>query len=321
MTLVKRIFLQREYGVAALLLLMIAVVTAVDHNFLSRQNFLDILMATVPVAIVACGLTFVIVLGEIDISVGSLLGLTAVVLGLLTSLDHAKQPVVVGVAAVLVLGTFVGLVNGVLVVFGRVPSIIVTLGMLTALKGLMVILMNGENIQNLPDSVRFLGTGTLVGVPIPLLVAAVVIAFSAGLAVYTPLGRRLYAAGSNPHAAELAGLSVRGLKLFAFTYTGFLTAVAALVTAPRLSVIEDSAGKDLELMVVTAVVVGGTSLSGGRGTIAGSLLAAILLGSVSTALIFLKFSAATYWERAIQGGFILAAVLVDHLARRDGETP
>ena len=317
MTLVKRIFLQREYGVAALLLLMIVAVTARDHNFLALGNFRDIFLNAVPVAIVACGLTFVIVLGEIDISVGSLLGLASVVLGVVTSSDRMGHSVGQGIAAVLLLGTFVGLLNGVLVVYGRVPSIIVTLGMLTALRGVMLIVLNGS-IQN-ADSVRFLGTGNLFGIPVPLLVAAAVLIFSTVLAIYTPLGRRLYAAGSNPHAAELAGLSVKKLKLSAFVYTGFLTALAALVTAPQLQIIEESVGRDFELDVVTAVVVGGTVLSGGRGTIAGSLLAAILLGSVSTALIFLKFSATDQWERAIKGGFILAAVLVDRLARRDKE--
>ncbi len=141
------------------------------------------------------------------------------------------------------------------------------------------------------------------------------------LARETPLGRRIYATGSNLHAAHLAGLKTHRVKLFVFTFTGFLTAVATLVSVPRLSVIESGVGRGFELLVVTAVVVGGTSINGGRGSIAGSLLAVLLLGTVGTALIFLRLGeSATYWERAIQGAFILLAVLADHLARRRGGT-
>jgi ribose/xylose/arabinose/galactoside ABC-type transport system permease subunit len=223
----------------------------------------------------------------------------------------------VAVGAALGLGALVGFINGALVVWGRVPSIITTLGMLTALQGVMVMLMGGDTIKNLPSGLRFWGTGQFLGVPVPLLVAIGVCIFCALLTTQTPLGRRIYAAGSNPHAAELAGLSVNGLKLFAFTFTGLLTGLAALVSVPVLDVIENSVGRGYELTVVTAVVVGGAALRGGRGTIIGSLLAALLLGMIGTALIFLKLGeAVTYWERAIHGSFILLAVLVDHLAGR-----
>ena len=132
----------------------------------------------------------------------------------------------------------------------------------------------------------------------------------------TPLGRRLYAVGSNPDAARMAGLPITRVKLFAYTLTGLLTAVAALVSVPQLGVIESGVGVGFELLVVTAVVVGGTSIRGGAGTIAGTLIAVLLLGTVRTVLLFLKLGdAAVYWERAIQGAFILVAVLLDPIAR------
>ncbi len=174
-----------------------------------------------------------------------------------------------GVLAVLFLGMAVGFINGALVVWGRVPSIIVTLGMLTALQGVIEVVLHGEEIRSLPEALRFWGKGTIGPLPFPLLVAAVVAIFAAVLATQTPLGRRLYATGSNAHAAELAGLRVNRIKLFAFTLTGFLTALATLVTVPRLSNIASGVGKGFELTVVTAVVVGGTALAGGRGTIVG----------------------------------------------------
>lgn len=312
---------RREYSVLALLLLTFGVVGAINPRFVAMDNVQDILVSSARTVIVACGLTFVIILGEIDISVGSLLGLLAIVLGQCTSPTHAHLPVGVGIAVTLLVGSGVGLVNGLLVAYGRVPSIIVTLGTLTILQGVNQLLLGGNWITDLPPGLRFFGIGRLLGVPVSLWVAGLVIILAGLLAKQTPLGRRLYAAGSNPDAARLAGLPVARLKLFAFTLTGLLTAVAATVSVPRLGVIESGVGLGFELLVVTCVVVGGTSISGGRGTIAGSVLAALLLGLISPMLIFLRLGAsATYWERAIQGVFILVAVLADHLARQRTRT-
>jgi len=314
-----RLARQREYGVLALLALTILVVSSVNRDFLRAGNIRDMLVNCAPCAIVACGLTLVIVLGEIDISMGSLMGFLAAVVGALTSKEHGGWDVAPAVAATLLLGTAVGLLNGLLVAVGRVPSIIVTLGMLTALRGVTELVMRGKWITGLPAGLRYLGTGRPLGLDVCLWAAAAVIALTAVLARDTPLGRRLYAIGSSPRAARLAGLPIRRMKVFAFALTGFLTGVATLVSAPQLDTIESGIGVGFELFVVTCVVVGGASISGGRGSIAGSILGVLLLGIVRTALIFLRLGEmSTYWERAIQGAFILAAVLVDHLAVRGG---
>ncbi|HVP12966.1 MAG TPA: ABC transporter permease [Phycisphaerae bacterium] len=312
-----RLAQRREYGVGFLLAATLIAVSWKNPAFASAANLSDLLVQCAPAVIVGCGLTFVIVTGEIDISVGSLLGLLAAVMGLACSPQRANWPVVPTVLATLLAGTASGFLTGALVTFGRAPSIIITLGMLTALRGLTELLMGGEWITDLPAGLRTLGTGSLLGIPISVLVAAVVVVGSALLAGRTALGLQIYAVGSNPEAARLAGLSIRRLRLFAFTLTGLLTAVAALVSVPQLSVIESGVGKGFELLVVTCVVVGGTSIRGGSGGILGTVLAVLLLGIVRTVLVFLKLGEmATYWERAIQGGFVLAAVLADHLARR-----
>lgn len=312
-----RLAQQREYGVLALLTITVGVVAALNPAFLSGQNVRDMLVQCAPAAIVACGILLVMVTGEIDISIGSLMALLAATLGLLTSADRAGLPPAVGIAGVLAIGGLAGLVNGVLVALVRVPSIIVTLGMLTALRGITELLMGGEWIRDLPPGIRFLGTGAVLGVPVCLWAVAVVVALTAVLATQTPLGRRIYAVGSSPAAARLAGLSARRVKVFVFAYTGLLVAVATLVSIPQLSVIEAGIGKGFEMLVITCVVVGGASVSGGRGTLAGTLLGVLLLGIIRTVLIFLRLGEmSTYWERAIQGAFILAAVLLDHLARR-----
>ena len=309
--------MKRETSVALILGLTVLIVALFDRSFVSATNIRDMLVQCVPGMIVGCGLTMVILTGEIDISVGSLMGLLAAAVGLLTTPEHLGLPVAAGVALTLLFGAVIGLINGLLVTVGRVPSIIVTLGMLTALRGATELLMGGRWITGLPSGLRFLGTGTVAGVRVSLWAAALVIVAAIVLARETPLGRRIHAVGSNPRAAQLAGLSLTRVKLFVFTLTGFLVGVATVVSVPQLSTIESNIGVGLELFVVTAVVVGGTSISGGNGTIVGTLLGVLLLGIVRTVLIFLNLGERmVYWERAIQGGFILAAVLVDHFARR-----
>jgi rhamnose transport system permease protein len=309
----------REAGVAALILITVIVVGCINPAFFSMQNARDILIAAAPGMIVACGLTLVVVLGEIDISMGALMGVCAAVLGKLVSADHAALPVWAAMLIVIGLGAGVGLINGLLVTVARVPSIIATLGMLTALTGVGDLVMAGETIGNFPDALRSWAIGSIGPIPVPVLVAVLCIAGFTVLTRAMPLGRRIYAVGSNPHAARLAGLPVARIKLLAFVLTGALTAVATLISAPQLDVIEAGFGRQFELLAVTAVVVGGTSISGGVGTIIGSGLGVLLLSLVRTVLIFLQLGiSATYWERAIQGGFILAAVLADHLGKKRG---
>lgn len=306
---------QREYGVLALLLLTVVIVSVVNHDFLRIQNLTDMLINAAPVIIVGCGMTLVIVTGEIDISVGSLIGISAAVLGLLTSQELPyKWPVWAAVLAVMALGAGVGLINGLLITIGKVPSIIVTLGMLTALRGATQYLMEGRWYKELPETLRYLGTGRPLGVPVPVITAVIVAIAFIIITKYTPLGRRTYAVGSNPKSAKLAGVSETRIKLTAFVITGILTGLATVVYVPKLSVIDSERGKSFELLVVTCVVVGGTSISGGKGSIVGTVLGVLLLSIIGTVLIFLKLGQqATYWERAIQGAFILLAVLADHL--------
>jgi ribose/xylose/arabinose/galactoside ABC-type transport system permease subunit len=175
--------------------------------------------------------------------------------------------------------------------------------------------LGGVWITDLPSGIRALGTGAIVGIPVCIWVAALVAAAALVLARCTPLGVRIRAVGGNSHAAALAGISVTRVKLLTFALLGALTGVAALVSVPQQSVIESGIGAGFELVVVTAVVVGGTSIRGGRGGIIGTLLAACLLGSIRTILVFVNLGEmATYWERAIQGACILAAVLSDHFS-------
>lgn len=323
-TLLRRLAAQREIGVLALLMVTVAYATWVNPKFIELQNIWDMLFNATPALIIGCGMTLVIITGEIDISVGSLMGLAGAVLGLLTSLEQPYQwPVWAGVLVVMAIGSLVGLINGLLITIGKVPSIIVTLGMLTVLRGITQLIMDGVWYKDLPPALGYLGKGAIMGVPIPTLTAAVVIVLFIIITLRTPLGRRIYAVGSNPRSAKLAGVSETRIKLAVFVITGMLTGLATVVYVPKLSTIDAETGKGVELLVVTCVVVGGTSISGGKGTIIGTVLGALLLSSIGTVLIYLKLGPeATFWQRAIQGGFILLAVLADHLfsSKREGHT-
>jgi ribose/xylose/arabinose/galactoside ABC-type transport system permease subunit len=307
----------RRLAVGAVLIGLIAAVCAINPSFASLQNLRDLLVQAAPVVIVGCGMTLVVITGEIDISVGSLLGLLAALMGVLASPSHLGLGAPAVIALTLLAGTAVGLVNGLLVTIGRVPSIVATLGMLTILRGTTELMLDGNWITDLPPEIRSLGTGTVAGPPFCVWAAAAVAVSLALVMRFTPLGVRTRAVGDNPTAAALARISIVRIKLLAFTLVGLLTGVAALVCVPQQSVIEPGIGVGFELVVVTAVVVGGTSIRGGVGGIGGTVLAALLLGSIRTALVFLNIGEmAIYWERAIQGAFILSAVLADHFAAR-----
>jgi ribose/xylose/arabinose/galactoside ABC-type transport system permease subunit len=308
---------RRELSLIVLMLSITVVVAATDSAFVAAGNLRDIVIRSAPTAIVACGVMLVIVTAEIDISVGSLMALLAAVMGMVLSRHHWAWPLWLGVPLVLVLGTLIGLTTGALVTIGQVPSIIVTLGLLTGLRGLTTWIMHGENIDGLPPALSQVSKQGVWGLPLSVWVAAAVVALTGILITQTPWGARLYAVGSSRESATMAGLSQRRLKLFVFAYTGFLTAVATLVDVPRLPKIEAGIGLEFELLVVTCVVVGGVSIAGGRGSLTGVLLAVVLMTMIRPVLTFLDVGeAGEKWTKAIQGLFIMLAVVSDCLFGR-----
>lgn len=306
-----------EALVAGILLLALMGVGLTNPAFLAGDNIRDILVKAAPALIVGSMMTLVILAREIDISVGSLMGLCAAVLGIATSTDRLALPVWAGVILCLAVGAGVGLINGVLTAFARIPSIVVTLGMLTLLKGATELLMGGRWIENMPQGLRAFGTESAMGIPYSVWMALASMLIGIWLTRRTAFGLRTYALGSSPSAAELRGIDGRKMKLVAFALTGLAAGAAALFSATQLQVIESGFGSGFELVVIAGVIVGGTSIRGGRGSVIGTAIGALLLGMVSTALIFMKLGeSATYWERAIQGGVILLAIIADHLGRR-----
>lgn len=294
------------------------IVGVVDGKFLSPGVWQDILVRSAPTAIVACGLMLIVVTGEIDISVGSLMALLAAVMGILISESHFALSPWIGIPLTLLLGSLIGLLTGVLVTFGRVPSIIATLGLLTGLRGITTLVMGGENIDRLPETVSRLAKQGFCGMPVSVWCAGAICLLTFGLIRHTRTGWQIYAIGSSPESARIAGLPVRRLRILVFVWTGLLTALATVVDVPRLPKIESGIGLDFELLVITCVVTGGVAVSGGRGQLSGVLAAVVLMTMVRPVLTFLDVGeAGEKWTKAVQGTFILMAVVSDRFIVRN----
>src|SRR5690349_3736096 len=294
---------RREISVAIAILALMAVLAP---GFFSPENQSDLLLANMPVLIVALGMTLIILSGEIDISVGSQFAICSVAAGMFAKMGLPGP--LAGLAACLT-GALMGAINGGLVAWVRIPSIVVTLATMVALRDGLRWITQGAWIQDLPSSFQWFGQSQTASELITVGSAAILtLAMSWGLRNLAA-GRIVYATGSDPNAARLAGIDPKLVVFAAFVITGALTGFAAMFNAVRFHQIPSNAGIGLELKVIAAAVVGGVSISGGRGTVLGTMLGLLLLGIIGPALTFLGFSA--YWERAIEGAIILIAVSME----------
>lgn len=296
---------------AALLVVVLGVVGALRPGFLAAANLRDVLVNSVTPAIAAAGMTAVIVAAEIDISIGSILAVCAVVAA---ELAKAGWPTAAVLVAALGAGGFLGGLNGALTAYAAIPSIIVTLGMMGLLRGLMTWITGGAWIRDLPPRFSAWTDARLAGLPLPVWLAGAAAAAVGVAMARLRWGRWVYAAGSQRRAARLSGVPVRAVTLSVFALLGTLVGLAAFVFASRFSLVQSNAGRGFELEVITGVVVGGTDIFGGRGTVLGSMLGVLLITTVETALAFLRI--APEWVPAVQGALILVAVLGDALRRR-----
>ncbi len=295
---------RREISVAVALAALALLLAVLAPGYFARENLIDLFLANLPVLIVALGMTVVIVLGHIDISVGSVFAICGVAAGLAAK---AGWPIfLVGLAAC-ALGALLGALNGTLVAYVRLPSIVVTLATMVALRDLLRWSTQGAWVQDLPAGFQWLGVGQSAYPFVAASVALGMFAAVAWSARHVRLGRAIFATGSNPDAARLAGIDTALLTASAFAAARALTGLAALLNSVRFNQIPSNAGLGLEMKVIAAVVVGGAAIRGGRATFAGTLLGVMLLGAIGPALTFLGVSA--YWERAVQGGIILAGLV------------
>jgi rhamnose transport system permease protein len=302
--------MSREIALAVAILLFAAVLAVVAPGFFTAENLRDVLMANMPVLIVAIGMLLVILTGQIDISVGSQFAICSVLAGVTAK---AGAPVLLAGAIACAAGALLGALNGLLVARLRIPSIVVTLATMVGLRDGLRWITQGAWVQDLPSRFQWFGRSQQASQGITMASAAVLFALAAWGLRYLAAGRAVYATGSNPEGARLAGIEPSRVVFAVFLLTGALAGCAALFNSVRFSQIPGNAGLGLELQVIAAVIVGGAAVSGGRGTVVGTLLGVILLGMIGPALTFLGISA--YWERALQGTIILTAVAIDAVGR------
>jgi rhamnose transport system permease protein len=309
----------REIAVAGTILALAAVLAWSAPAYFSRANLSDLFLANVPVLIVALGMTLVILTGEIDVSVGSIFAVAGIASGMFAKLGF---PVLAAGAAACVAGSAMGALNGVLVAYLKVPSIVVTLAAMVALRDGLRWATQGAWVNDLPAGFQWLGLSQSM-YPLVMLALAIALAAAFAWALWNvAAGRAVYATGSNREAARLAGMHPSRIIFSVFTILGALTGLAAALNSVRFNQIPSNAGLGLEMKVIAAVVIGGTAITGGKGSILGTVLGVILMGAIGPALTFLGVGA--YWEKAIQGAIILAAIVIDavgvHLDNRVSKT-
>jgi rhamnose transport system permease protein len=304
---------RREISLVLAIVLLAAVLSVLAPGFFSGGNLRDLLMANLPVLIAAIGITLVILTGQIDISVGSQFAICSVIAGAVSKIGI---PVPLAGAAACLAGSLLGMMNGALVSYARIPSIVVTLATMVALRDGLRWATEGAWVQDLPASFQWFGRSQAVSEAITAGSAAVFLISAAWSLRHLGGGRAVYATGSNRDAARLAGIDPARVVFWVFTLAGALTGSAAFFNAVRFNQVPSNAGVGMEMQVIASVIVGGTTVTGGKGTLAGTLLGVILLGMIGPALTFLGIS--PYWERAIQGGIILAAVAIDAIRGRAG---
>ncbi len=302
----------RELGIVLALVILVGY-TALNHpRFLSGQSIRDILLNTAIIAVMAAGQAVVVITRNIDLSVGSVLGLSAFTVATTMS-HHRGLPMIVAVLIGLGVGAVCGLVNGVLVRYGRVPALVVTLGTLYIYQGVTYSWAGGQqvNADELPAHFLNFAGGSIIGIPWLVLIALIVIGGVSLMMRNYRIGRELYAMGSSPAAAELAGIRVARNLLGAFLLSGALAGLAGVLFAARFGTVDASAGTGYELNVVAAVVVGGVAVFGGSGSVWGAGLGALLLTVIGSALAVLDIN--QFWQQAIVGALIVLAIGADRI--------
>jgi inositol transport system permease protein len=315
-----------KYGIFLIFAVMVVVASLLSPAFLSSINLINIVRQMSVVGLIALGVTGVIVSAGIDLSSGSVVGLSAVVAASLAqSPDNTAPfypgvhlPLIVSALAACAVGALVGLINGSLVAKTRIPPFIATLGTYTAVRGAAMLYTSGRPISDLTDQYNFVGQGAVAGIPVPILILVVMAVVTHILYARTKFGKYIYAIGGNEQAARVSGIDTDRYKMLIYVYAGFLAGLAGLVVSARIGSGQPGLGVGYELDAIAAAVIGGTSLSaGGIGTVAGTIIGALIIGVLNNILDLMNVSA--YWQQIIKGCIIVGAVILDQLKQRGGK--
>jgi len=303
---IKRLFSFREAGILFVLIALCVILSIVAPRFLTLRNVTNVVRQFSVIAIMSVGMTYVIITAGIDLSVGSIIALS----GCMTAWFLVEgYPIWLSVLIGLALGALTGIVNGLLIVKVRLAPFIATLGTMGIARGVVLALTMGYPIQPFPEAFEVIGRGYLGPIPIPVVIMTVVVIAGHIFLGRTTIGRYIYYVGSNPTAARLSGLNVGRILILVYTVAGFLSGLAAVVLVSRLTSAQSNMGTGWELDAIAAVVIGGTSLAGGEGSVLGSLIGAALMGVIKNALILLGVN--VYWQSVVIGTVIVLAVALD----------
>lgn len=304
-------FLAR-YGLILALLVVCVALSLTTENFLTLPNLVVVVRQISINGILAIGVTLVLLTGGVDLSLGSLVALTGVVAACFA--HPGDSPLVVAVGMGILAGTACGAINGLVITQGGVAPFIATLGMMTAARGLALVVSEGKPVSNLTKDFTRIGGGDVWGVPFPILILAGVTLLAWLFLRFARWGRYIYAVGCNENAAWAAGINVKAIKVFAYTVCGALAGLAGIVLASRITTGQPNAGVAYELDAIAAVVIGGTSLSGGVGGVGGTVLGALLMGVINNGLDLLNVS--SYYQQIVKGLIIVGAVWLDRKNRQ-----
>jgi len=296
-----------KFGLYIAFVLLCAVLSILSPTFLTIENVLNVLRQISINGIIAVGMTFVIITGGIDLSVGSILALSAVTA---CSFAHPDTyPLIVPILIGLAVGLLCGVINGVIISYGKVAPFIVTLGMLTIARGASMVYTNGRPVINLSDAYNNIGGGYLFGIPIPIYILLLTIVIGAFILRYTKFGRHIYAVGGNELASRLSGLNINLIKIAVYAIAGLTAGLSGVVLSSRVMTGSPAIGQGYELDAVAAVVIGGTSLTGGVGSVGGTIVGALIIGVMNNGLDLLNVS--SYYQQIVKGIIIISAVLFD----------
>ena len=316
--------MKKELGIFVLLIVLCVVVAAINPRFLGAENLQNMARLIGLYGIFSIGLGLIIITGGIDLSVGAVLALSAVVATSLAQLPEATKvmypgldlPIILAVAAGLGVGALCGFINGSLVAFFRLAPFIATLGMLTAARGLANIYSGGRPISRLEPDYNWFGQGAFFGIPTPILILIIVAVGTQYFLTRRKTGRYVYSIGSNEEAVKLAGIDVRRVKLLIYTFSGLLAGLGGVIISGRIGSGNPTLGEGIELDAIAAAVIGGASLAGGVGTVWGAVVGAMIIGSMNTGLDLLNVS--PFWQQVVKGVIIVVAIIIDERKNRRG---
>ncbi|MBU8913348.1 MAG: ABC transporter permease, partial [Spirochaetales bacterium] len=313
-----------KYGIFLVFLGMCTLlsIVTIDNGvsiFLKFRNIVNVLRQSSVIGIIACGVTFIIITGGIDLSSGSLVAMIGVISALVAR-EIYGLPMFLAVLVAMVLGIFAGSINGTLTAKAKIPPFIATLGMMVSARGVGFLITNGRPVDNLSESYQFLGQGTILNfgenffIPIPVLIFLAVVLVSHFLLSRTRFGKYTYALGGNEQAAYICGVNVDRHKIMVYAYAGLLTSIGAVVITSRVSAGQPGAGIMYELDAIASAVIGGTSLQGGIGTIGGTVVGTLIIAVMNNGLDLMGVS--SYWQQILKGLIIIGAVVIDTLRNR-----